>query len=263
MTSSTCEVAVCCSSDSESSRVRCLLRFEQAHVLDCDDGLVGEGFQQLDVLDRERSGRGTSDGDRSDGVRLVKHRYDQNASIAQGAGQKEGRRENCRVVLKVPHLNDGAVEDRGGHLGLPARSPRVHGAKRLKRFVRPVVVRNEVNQVAVEFIHGTEEAVAKLDDVLRDRVKDLLDARRRTTDHAEKFARSHLMVERLAKFVLGLRKLSGQLLNLALQVAVTIGRRSGHDHTCLHKRLPVYESDALGDSRSRAAKSRELASAIG
>ena len=115
----------------------------------------------------------------------------------------------------------------------------------------------------VESIHATEETVAKLDDALRDRVENLLDARRRTTDHAEKFARSHLMVERLAKFVLGLRKLSGQLLNLALQVSVIIGRRSGHDPTRLHKCLPAYERDALGDSRSRTAKSRELASAIG
>ena len=50
MTLSTSEVAVCCSSDSDSSRVRCLLRFEQPHVLDRDHRLVGEGLDQLDLF---------------------------------------------------------------------------------------------------------------------------------------------------------------------------------------------------------------------
>ena len=41
MTRNTSEVAVCCSSDSVRSRVRCA-PLEQPRVLDGDDGLVGE-----------------------------------------------------------------------------------------------------------------------------------------------------------------------------------------------------------------------------
>ena len=40
--------------------LQCLLRiFEQAHVLDCDHGLIGKGMQQLDLLSRKRAHRRT------------------------------------------------------------------------------------------------------------------------------------------------------------------------------------------------------------
>ena len=52
MTLSTSAVAVCCSSASASSSVRCLLGLEQPHVLDRDHRLVGEGFDQFDLLRR-------------------------------------------------------------------------------------------------------------------------------------------------------------------------------------------------------------------
>ena len=54
MTRSTSEVAVCCSSASLSSRVRCLHLLEQPHVLDRDHRLVGKGLNQLDLLVGER-----------------------------------------------------------------------------------------------------------------------------------------------------------------------------------------------------------------
>ena len=55
MTSSTSAVAVCCSSDSVRSSVRWLQLVEQPRVLDGDDGLVGEGRHQLDLLVGERA----------------------------------------------------------------------------------------------------------------------------------------------------------------------------------------------------------------
>ena len=54
MTFSTSLVAVCCSSDSVRSSVRCLHLVEQPHVLDGDHRLVGEGLNQLDLLVGER-----------------------------------------------------------------------------------------------------------------------------------------------------------------------------------------------------------------
>ena len=47
-------MAVCCSSASVRSRFRVLQLVEQADVLDGDDGLVGEGFDQLDLPSGER-----------------------------------------------------------------------------------------------------------------------------------------------------------------------------------------------------------------
>ena len=43
-------VAVCCSSASVSSRFRASQLLEQAHVLDRDDRLVGEGSNQVDLF---------------------------------------------------------------------------------------------------------------------------------------------------------------------------------------------------------------------
>ena len=43
-------VAVCCSSDSVSSRFRASSSWEQAHVLDRDHRLVREGLEKLDLL---------------------------------------------------------------------------------------------------------------------------------------------------------------------------------------------------------------------
>ena len=48
-------VAVCCSRDSVSASLRALELGEQAHVLDRDEGLIGEGLQQLDLRLGERS----------------------------------------------------------------------------------------------------------------------------------------------------------------------------------------------------------------
>ena len=43
-------VAVCCSSATRQLAVARLQLGEQPHVLDGDDGLVGEGLEQLDLL---------------------------------------------------------------------------------------------------------------------------------------------------------------------------------------------------------------------
>ena len=55
MTLSTSDVAVCCSSDSVRSSVRCLHLVEQPRVLDRDHRLVGEGRDKLDLLVGERT----------------------------------------------------------------------------------------------------------------------------------------------------------------------------------------------------------------
>ena len=52
-------VAVCCSSASVRSRFRASSSREQPHVLDGDDGLVGEGLEERDLLGGEGTGLGS------------------------------------------------------------------------------------------------------------------------------------------------------------------------------------------------------------
>ena len=54
MICSTSDVAVCCSSDSVSSRVRCWIGLEQPHILYRDHRLVGKRRYQLDFALRKR-----------------------------------------------------------------------------------------------------------------------------------------------------------------------------------------------------------------
>ena len=80
MTLSTSAVAVCCCSDS-LKLVRARLHLvEQAHVLDGDHRLVGEGRDQLDLLVGERPDLLAVDDDGADRARLPEHRNARDAS---------------------------------------------------------------------------------------------------------------------------------------------------------------------------------------
>ena len=62
-------VAVCCSND--------FLEFlEQPHVLDRDDGLIGEGLKQFDLFIRERANVGSAHSDDPMGISLSEQRRD-------------------------------------------------------------------------------------------------------------------------------------------------------------------------------------------
>ena len=61
-------VAVCCSSDSVSARLRDFQLGEEPDVLDGDHGLVGEGLQQLRLPVGERPHLGAPDRDRPQGL---------------------------------------------------------------------------------------------------------------------------------------------------------------------------------------------------
>ena len=76
MTFSTSEVAVCCSSDSERSSVRCRNSFEQPRVLDGDHRLGREVRHQFDLLVGERQHFLLIDADRADQIAFLEHRHD-------------------------------------------------------------------------------------------------------------------------------------------------------------------------------------------
>ena len=87
MTLSTSAVAVCCCSDSANLRALTQL-VEQARVLDGDDGLGGEVFDQLDLLVGERAHLLAVDGDGTDQLVVLEHRHDDMSSARPPVGPK-------------------------------------------------------------------------------------------------------------------------------------------------------------------------------
>ena len=87
--------------------------FEQPHVLDRDDGLVGEGFQKSDLFLRERTDLRATNHDHADRLVLAHQRCGENSSNAEALGDGEAfRKLSCDYgehIFNVDHL---AVEDR-------------------------------------------------------------------------------------------------------------------------------------------------------
>ena len=57
--------------------------FEQPHVLDGDHGLIGKGFEQLDLLLGERADLGATDMNRSNGTSLAQQRRGKHRANAE------------------------------------------------------------------------------------------------------------------------------------------------------------------------------------
>ena len=80
---STSDVAVCCSSDSERSRVRSLHLVEQAYILDCNHCLVGESGQQTESASgRKGCGFFALQRDDAENGSLSHHRYGKSGAHA-------------------------------------------------------------------------------------------------------------------------------------------------------------------------------------
>ena len=83
---------------------------EEAHVLDGDDGLVGEGLEQLDLAIGEGAGLGAQYRDGADGHALAHHRDEEPASPPGCSGQ--GPMLEFRIALHVGNMDHRALEDR-------------------------------------------------------------------------------------------------------------------------------------------------------
>ena len=57
--------------------------FEQARILDCDCGLVREGFQESDMLVLERTHLGPAHHNRAERLPLVNERYGKDSPVTE------------------------------------------------------------------------------------------------------------------------------------------------------------------------------------
>ena len=118
MTWSTSDVAVCCSSDFSELARALLLRLEQPHVLDRDDGLIGERRQKSDVLLLERSHLGTADQDGAKRAAFADQRHGEDGTMSEPDRQFPPERELVAGILQVGDVDrlqiaDGAAGHRG------------------------------------------------------------------------------------------------------------------------------------------------------
>src|SRR5207247_6672621 len=90
--------------------VTCLQLLEEAHVLDGDDRLVGEGLEEIDLRLGERAGLDPADSNRSDRVAIPQHRDGEKAP--QAARLPDARERVRPVVEQIRNLCDSARRDR-------------------------------------------------------------------------------------------------------------------------------------------------------
>jgi hypothetical protein len=146
-------VAVCCSRASVTRAWACVsARFfscssvEQPHVLDGNDGLVGEGLQQLDLVIRERPHLKPTNANRTDRPAVAQHWRRQAASIAERlliGGLV------CRVCFRVRQMDDRALENRSSQHGVRAWTHREDPLDETRGFSRNMSMGRQVHELTV------------------------------------------------------------------------------------------------------------------
>src|SRR5262249_23306593 len=122
---------------------------EQSHVLDSNDGLVGEGLQERNLLIGERAGVGTSHTDHSKRDTVTQHRYAESASEAHYPAGLIPRLP-LRIEVDIGHMHYSALEDRASRRGGPGWLGWKDATCGLRRCGSPVVGRDEVHQFPIE-----------------------------------------------------------------------------------------------------------------
>ncbi len=139
---------------------RLLRLVEQTHVLDRDDRLVGEGFQEPDLSVRKRLHLQPCDVDGADRRIAPHHRYGEDAAVADRAGAL-GLLRIVRHVLRVGDRDDAPLENRTRREALSSRRRRIRGPDDVQSTGRTTVVGCHADHRAVESEHDTERGVAK------------------------------------------------------------------------------------------------------
>src|SRR5262249_38103344 len=113
---------------------------EQPHVLDGDDGLIGEGLQQVDLVFGKWPGLRTRYRDDTDWIAFPQHGHEETAPPADGADQP--LMLVLEIGLDIRDVNDGALEDRTPVQQGPCRPRRVYATHRFESLRAVVVLRD-------------------------------------------------------------------------------------------------------------------------
>jgi len=117
-------------------------------------------------------------------------------------------------------VNDGTLEDRSAREHVAAWRSREAALGELQSSGGILVVRNHMNQLAVEPIDGAEEGTAQPYGALGDGLEDRLHVGRRAADHAEDLGGRRLLLQGLGHLGMSLRERLVLLLQLGEQAHV-------------------------------------------
>ena len=150
---------------------------KRTYVFDGDDGLVGEGFEKLDLPVGKASDLGSRHGDRPDRTTVLEHRDRHDAAVVDDLRSVAMLIVGVRVDIR--DFLDGAAEDRAGRGPRPSGRRRTTGSYGLDPFGRQPMRGRKMHELPIEPKHVAKLGFAQSSRALRDRVEHRLDVSRR------------------------------------------------------------------------------------
>ena len=169
---------------------------EQAHVLDRDRRLVGEGLEKIFLTLRRGARlcpRGHDDAERD---AFAQHR---NSQHSPPPALQAMRVVVLRIGEHVIDVSDGLRQDRPPGHSRHVRTQRILGLHGLQPLRGELVPGNVVQELAVVAEHGAVRAPAQCDGTAHDRVEHRLHIGRRAADDAQDLGRRGLPLEGLGE----------------------------------------------------------------
>src|SRR5215467_9039399 len=178
---------------SVGERAILLLEFgEQSHVLDGDDGLVGEGLEEGDLIVTKRVG--FAHADRADGTALFEHR-DEDRSVETGSVCKSPTVWKLLTRSQSDRVNRPALQNRKPADSVPRQWVRIAAPHDLGIARGPLEGREVEYFVAFEPQDDTERGIAEREGAPKDCVEHWGDVGRTcTSTDTEDLAGRRLMV---------------------------------------------------------------------
>jgi hypothetical protein len=152
---------------------------EQADILDRDDGLRGEGLQELDLPVSKRPYLGPPDGDRSDGLGPAEQRNAERCPVAQRPRKHAGLRVVVDLGLQIGDVDRPPVAHRTSH----GRSSKGEFAQR--NSGDRALVSHEAEMVTVHLEDRSIEGIAETSSARQYRREHGLDVGRGAGDDAQ------------------------------------------------------------------------------
>jgi hypothetical protein len=191
---------------------------EQAHVLDRDRRLVGEGLHQRDLLVGEPPRFHPPERDGADRAVLAHQRHREDRVVADAALQFAPEREFLlRRLCQVFHVDHGAVDDRAAGGRTAAERHEFAFAQRR----RAAIAGSEFQRVSLDQNDRRFRGLAQFQRAFGNGVEHRPHVPRRVGNHAQDFADRRLLLERA-------RQLAGSLLDLALEPGVRLAQLRRH-----------------------------------